>query len=365
MQIFTPSKLGPMGLRRRIPTQARPQRRPVGSFSPLPVFRGDTLQARDRFHRGLRGFGGVSLPSQPTNTEGWLDQIIETEGFPEQAKNSSLLQARADFEMAGDLDAFNGVLRRRASLSDDPAGLADYDAMVETLVAELPITLAQVEVSSSDRDQAVPLVREEEPVSDSLRYLLAGQLVDLYGERPEILQEMLDSDLSLVATRGDLTKPDGSQVGGLFDKETNTAFFNLRSSQLLMEQQLGGNLFLHEVTHAVDFDHATQRGDGLLPGLTDQQRQQYTQLRTEVQTSLSQDGFQEPLDYAATDQFEFLAATVEHFYANPYRLDEVSPDLYGFYRDYFDIDPKSFVDPSTLDRYKDFVAQRGAQPHSH
>lgn len=89
--------------------------------------------------------------------------------------------------------------------------------------------------------------------------------------------------------------------------------------------------------------------------MTAEQQRHFGQLRADFQKAIQDDGRREPLDYSTTNDFEFLSATVEQFYANPYRIQEVSPGLYDFYREYFGIDPTGFVDPSSLADYTSLV----------
>jgi|GEM_PF-3146910 len=138
---------------------------------------------------------------------------------------------------------------------------------------------------------------------------------------------------------------------GFADEDEEEYFFGsvtLDGDQLVLEISTeevllgarGGHevldVVVHELTHVLDH---LDEPLGMLPFLDPEERREFVRLRTDEREKIEAGA--SCLDpYALKNDMEFIAVTVETYFARPYQLATTSPKLYQHIDRYFQVDPQ-------------------------
>jgi hypothetical protein len=199
----------------------------------------------------------------------------------------------------------------------------------------------------------------------SARWLAAGQLVELLGQRPDILTAFLSRPRHVrVYTTGAAFAHDGGVAGGDYDAQRERVQLGLARLFEGYHGALPGVApLLHELGHMLDaFDPATGGmgwGRGLLPGLAPGDGALYdaearrlfvtgkaleARRYAAIQTSAARpraDG-ELPIGhpYVFQNDGEFIAGYLELFWRTPHRFAALNPDLYAAFSTLLRQDPR-------------------------
>ncbi len=297
-----------------------------------------------------------------------------------------------------DMNILNKYLPYRNAISNDPEKTKQYDNLVHKILAKARFQISDEEF---DKDTTMFNLERMKPMDRFLGNLIAGSIVELYHNREDLIDKVLNrpEGFSLVA----LSRKKDSGAVGLYSSTSNymlidgaseiMGLMNLKDKNNNVEQL---NIVGHEFTHAVDSillseensgntstvseedsDNSTSNNseislggfsatetsndsdpftidnldlstkeeerhtaDGLLPGMTEEDKQIIEAALNEIKTN--GDNVEE---YAQTDIQEFIATTLgETFVDNPAALKDGPPALqalYNMYTNYLKFDPLS------------------------
>lgn len=199
----------------------------------------------------------------------------------------------------------------------------------------------------------------------SARWLAAGHLVEVLGERQDILAAFLSAPRHFrLYTSAAAFAHDGGVAGGDYDPARERVQLGLgRLFEGFGDQYPGVAPFLHEFGHMLDaFDAATGRmghGTGLLPGLTpadgvlfdaaarqlfiagkslEARRYEAARVQRDRAPALAELPIGHP--YVFQNDGEFLAGYLELFLRTPHRFARLNPDLYGAFSRLLRQDPR-------------------------
>src|SRR5690606_25338150 len=103
----------------------------------------------------------------------------------------------------------------------------------------------------------------------------------------------------------------------------------------------GNNVVLHEFAHQLDGLDGVMDGTPVLLKKSTYKNweiymgQTFIHLRDQIRNNIKTD-----IDsYAATNEAEFFAVTVEEFFEKPSTFQEKHPEIYNLYQDFFKLDP--------------------------
>lgn len=292
-----------------------------------------------------------------------------------------------------DMNILNKYLPYRNAISNDPEKTKQYDDLIHKILAKASFKVSD---EKFDKDTTLFDLEKTNPMDRFLSNLIAGSIVELYHNREDLIDKVLDrpEGFSLVA----LSREKDSGAVGLYSTSNNymlldgaseiMGLMNLKDKSNNVEQL---NIVGHEFTHAIDSlissdessdnlegessDDSTANNsaislggfsatetsedsnslalsdsdtpikkekkhtaDGLLPGMTEEDKQIIEAALNEIKTN---DHNVE--EYAQTDIQEFIATTLgETFVDNPAALKDGPPALqalYNMYTNYLKFDP--------------------------
>lgn len=257
-----------------------------------------------------------------------------------QTEGERLIAAINEFKETKDPSVFNQWLSLRSELEKtDPSKLAEYDNLVNHIMKELKMEVADESLNIDDpnNDEYKEVDGRKPLENEGTRFLIAARLVDQYFNRPEILESVTHRGLKIgLFTIADNAPDDGSAVAGAYYHDgSNTLVLDpgfLLSG--IIDPNDDSDVLTHEFAHAVDDSQG--KVDGVLPNMTDEEKQKFLKGRTELFNNQESSQIRE---YGFSQKEEFLTVTLEVFRENPQILWQESPSLYLAYASYFKTDP--------------------------
>ena len=265
------------------------------------------------------------------------DQSNDPEIAELTQKLTRLKANREEFNKNPDLNLLNEYLPHRNALPDKEK----YDALVNKILQKAKFQMSDEEFG---KDTELSGLTKLKPMDSFLSHLVAGSIVDLYLNREDLIDSVLNrpEGFTLVA----LQRQKDSGAVGLYESNSNyiltdgaaviMGMLNLKGKDNATEQL---DVIKHEFTHAVDASknsYAKTDGEeklayiatGLLPGMDKQTEEKaFNEIKT------SNNGIEK---YAGTNIQEFLATTMETFVDNPLALPE---SIRNMYTNYLKFDP--------------------------
>ena len=249
----------------------------------------------------------------------------------------------------GDISIFNQYLSNRSRLvaQNDQEALARYDVLVNQTASRFTSLIgidengnvAEINMNDFHIPQNLYSTRL------GLTTLLAAQITDVLYKRPDALNTILERGAfgSLAVLFADIVEvPDNTpncEVVGLYFGNTNVGVLDLDFYLYSTVDDDNSNVQIHElIGHALDADGSKRPPNGLLPGMTEEERQNFVRGR---EFAFEHQELKEIRGYAFTNEDEFLAATMEMLEGpeSAQELWDASPWLYKAYASYFGIDP--------------------------
>ena len=283
-------------------------------------------------------------------------KILEVEGNHYSGDlEKRLFVARVRYEREeGGPELFNEFTPRRATLEGDD--LAAYDAAVLDMMNEI----REQGVQTVEGPDGVS-IEMDEPLSESLLYIVASSTVESYGESPESIDAIqADIDKWILSTDNFDGIPIRNAAGDVI--ATSAGWYN--SSRGEVQFSIGSlvrdyvqpedifELVTHELAHSLD--NVDGPLDGIPPGLSEEQTQLLIDERDrlfdeaypdglmrdergnyEYTTVVDSNGFR---DYTFYNEKEFWAELSATFLSSDAGADIVkhaSPELYNMLREYY------------------------------
>lgn len=317
--------------------------------------------------------------SKPVNSPDKTEQpeSLETGEVADKIIKLKATREKYNQSKSPDLNLLNEYLPYRASIKDNSEKLKKYDDLIAKILQK-----AQLQMSEEEFDKNTKLsdLTKLKPMDSFLSNLIAGSIVEIYHNREDLIDNVLDrpQGFTLVALK---RKKDSGAVG-LFESNKNfiladgtsviMGMLNFKGKNNATEQL---NIIGHEFTHAIDVtdsvtniasekdktklarnkdekaekasndkatndvkDNSQYKADGLLPGMTNKDKEIIEAALKEIK-----ENNKDIEDYAKTDIQEFLATTMgETFIDNPHALKDGSSalnNLYAMYKNYLQFDP--------------------------
>lgn len=289
------------------------------------------------------------------------------------AKIAKLKSSRDEFNKSENpnMDLLNPLLPYRNSIAKDPEKLKKYDELVKKITHKAKFQMSEEEFN---KDTGLSDLSKLRPMDSFLANLVAGSIVELYHNREDLIDKVLDRPEGFAVIA--LTRKKDSGAVGLYDTKNNFIIADGAAIIMGMLNLKGGSnnteqldVIKHEFTHAVDAipdssdntvgrtelardknaipesskkvidegNKSQYKADGRLPGMTKEDKKILEAALTEIQTN---EGNVE--GYAKTDKEEFIATTMETFTDNPLALKNGPPALkalYDMYANYLKFDP--------------------------
>ncbi|HEX9056048.1 MAG TPA: hypothetical protein VF818_00815 [Ktedonobacterales bacterium] len=244
--------------------------------------------------------------------------------------------------------------------SGDPWPLAHYFPGAGILADEQRAAwFAQVGAVAAQPQLDVRLMGESQhdvtsELPASARWLVAGHVVEVLGQRPDILQAFLSRSRKIrLYTSARAFEDDGGIAGGDYDAANERVQIGLgRLFEGFGGQRPGVAPFLHELGHMFDAFHVATgelgRAMGLLPGLAPEdgplydaearrlfsegkalEARRYEDLRSARAGAGADRALPIGHPYVFQNDGEFIAGYLELFLRTPRRFAALNPQLYG------------------------------------
>lgn len=287
--------------------------------------------------------------------------------------NVMAAQGNVDFDVL----AMENPLPHRQYVTS-AAEQAALDQTVLDVAQQLDVRFTQLHIDSMlDQDVLREIGRQGESLDDfSTRVMIASSLVSFTKNRPDLLASLLRRDgknLRVVIGQSEFAEKAAGFV--THDKRNELYLGDSFMWSSITNKSTGNdayNLIVHEAVHLLESEFKSgflgfnprKETDGILPGLSQAEKDAFVQARTALKTLYDEQrnsGGGGPLptnfqlnvffeshfsyglgndgDLETNWKNEFLATTVEYFMSNPTFLNDVSPELYQWYVGYFGFDP--------------------------
>lgn len=279
----------------------------------------------------------------------WAERYTALAGEANPAQLPALL-----FDANGDPWPLTHYFPQTAALSD--AARATFFAQVAAVGLHPNLDLRLIGERRQDVTAHLPA---------SARWLVAGQLVELLGQRPDILAAFLSRPRHMrVYTTGAAFAHDGGVAGGDYDAQREQVQLGLARLFEGFHGALPGVApLLHELGHMLDaFEPATGGmgwGRGLLPGLAPGdgtlydaearrlfvagkalEARRYTAIQSGAARPQAAGELPIGHPYVFQNDGEFIAGYLELFFRTPHRFAALNPDLYAAFSTLLCQDPR-------------------------
>ncbi len=280
----------------------------------------------------------------------WADRYATLAGAANPAQLAALL-----FDASGDPWPLTHYFLAIAALPDPQR--AEHFARMGAVAVHPHLDLRLIGERQRDLTAELPA---------SARWLVAGHVIEVLGERQDILAAFLSAPRHIrLYTSAAAFEHDGGVAGGDYDPTHERVQLGLsRLFEGFGGQRPGVAPFLHELGHMLDaFDVASGRmgnGSGLLPGLAPadgplfdaEARRLFIagkalEARRYVAACARRD--RAPVEaelpvghpYVFQNDGEFIAGYLELFLRTPHRFARLNPDLYGAFSRLLRQDPRT------------------------
>lgn len=233
-----------------------------------------------------------------------------------------LKNAVLEFQKTKDPSVFDEFLPYQRYLKNDPSYKEDIDLILRNPNIKFyndnfipgQTIWSDIEDKTSDADIAT-------------KYLLAASLAGPLHGRKDLLETIAKKELKIAFTH----IPRESGIAALYSKNGNWVAFDILQFYENLATQDGINNTQHElIGHALDDeDEKNNEVDGLLPGLTADQKSTFENIRDKLMSGEIESNLPK---YAKESKMEFLGVAIENYFENSNVL---PPELTKFFNDYF------------------------------